>query len=39
MVVWTLLEVNEQLWVLVPGWVTATVRDLLLVVVLTHPGA
>ena len=32
------LEVNEQLYAIAPGWVTATVRVLLLVVVLTHPG-
>ena len=35
----TLLEVNEQLCVLVPGLVTATVGVLLLEVVLTLPGA
>ena len=34
-----LLEVNEQLFALLPGWVTDTVRVLLLVVVLTHTGA
>ena len=34
-VVRTLLEVNEELCALVPVWVTATVRVLLL----THPGA
>ena len=33
MVLWTLFEVNEQLCALVPGWVTAIVRVLLLVVV------
>ena len=32
-----LLEDNEQLCALVPGWVTATVRVLLVEVVLTHP--
>ena len=37
MVVWTLLEDNEQVCVLIPGWLTATVRVPLLVVVLTHP--
>jgi hypothetical protein len=31
MVVWSLLEVNEQLCALVRGWVTGTVRVLLLV--------
>ena len=30
------IKVNLQLCALVPGWVTATVRVLLLVVLLTH---
>ena len=34
-----LYELNEQLCALLTGWVTATVRVLLLVVVLTHPRA